>query len=673
MIHTKNKNVEKYKNKIRSLLNREPLPLEISIYTRFWEEEEYSGKYSRHLLAELPVESSRSVKEHPKMLEVGDNYQMLFNVSMDIENTERYFAGLGAKSVGAVVHRHGGDDQTLKNALEPLSLFAYGAGIPILNIESSGISREKQTITIAEIGLLRNKNFLTPSLKSLHSEIWWVFPLKSTSSLEEKIKAIRLNEMMISLSNSPWLISASHVYPAGILYTLIHMIEDDRMGLKLISDGWEGDPEDILLGKNPGGFILCLQKNVEWEIKEVFERYDAMSIPLGYVEDDGKLTLIHQKEEIASIPLEQLKNYRGEIIYHNESERTLEIKSRKVHKTVTFPEPEDYGEALKTLLTSPKIQFFKSHSFLVDSTIRGNTINTKNGQPLLRLKGSKKILTIRMALQDYHNERDASVAAYNAFVRASRQVACQGAEILGASISFVEGNPEKKKDYFRFLDAVRGIVSAAKALKISILGENVQWNQSYDNDSPLVAVAGLLGSQRQWINPAFQDDGDFICILGSFRGELESSEYARYVHGYSESRLILADGEFTSHLNMALLQAAQENILKSAYDMELGGLAVALVKSALLNPEKRMGCDIFTMRKIRDDALLFGESTTTALITLEEKKLMDMERIANDFGVACTTIGRVREHGKFIFNDLVKVDLEAVRPLLYAKEYLRSN
>jgi hypothetical protein len=67
------------------------------------------------------------------------------------------------------------------------------------------------------------------------------------------------------------------------------------------------------------------------------------------------------------------------------------------------------------------------------------------------------------------------------------------------------------------------------------------------------------------------------------------------------------------------------------------------------------------MRKMRDDALLFGESTSTVLITLEEHTLMDMERIANDFGVACTTVGRVRDHGKIAFNDLFELDLEELQ------------
>lgn len=649
--------------RVQSLLNREPRPLEISIYTRLWHEE-CSGKYSRPLLSELPSDSSRAVKEHPKMLELGDNYQMLFQVTPDMYESERSFAGLGARSIATAVFTHGGDDKHAEGALQPLALSAYAAGIPILKVWKSGISRKNLTLNVAALALLRNKKFPSTILQTSGAEIWWIHTRRSASDEEERIRAIRLNEMMVALSLHPWLLAANPVQRAGLLCTLVNMMGEGRLGIQLDTEFWDEEPEEMLLGRNPGGFIICFRRTFEREVREILSDYDAESIFLGRSTDDGKLIVVDNRVDVAVIPFDHLLHYSGEPVYHNESERVLEVKNRRTRKDEHIPEPEDYGVVLKTLLTSPRIHFCHSSPANVDSTIRGNTVCSTSEQPFLRLKGSRKMLTLSMTIQDYHHERDAHVAAYNAVVRASRQIASQGAEVLGVSVSFMEGNPEKSNEYFRFLDAVRGVAGAAKALKIPVLGEHIEWYNLFVKDSPVVAAAGVLESGSQCIKPGFQNDGDFICILGSFRGELESSEYVRFVHGIEDGRLVPADGDFTYHLNMALMQAAREKILKSALDMEIGGLSVALVKSALLNPVKIMGCDIYTMRKMRDDALLFGESTSTVLITLEEHKLMDMERIANDFGVACTTVGRVRDHGKISFNDLFELDLKELQKLI---------
>jgi len=649
--------------RVQSLLNREPRPLEMSIYSRLWEEE-CSGKYSRSLLSELPCDSSRAVKEHPKMLELGDNYQMLFQVTPDMENSERSFAELGARSIGAAVFAHGGNDKDVEKALHPLALSAYAAGTPILKVWKSGIARKHPTLNVASFALLRNKKFPSTVLQTSGAEIWWIHTGRSDSVMEERVRTIRLNEMMIALSRHPWLLSASHVQRPGLLCTLVNMMGERRLGMYLDTESWDEEPEEMLLGKNPGGFVICFRRTFEREVREILSRYDAESISLGRSTHDGKLTVVDNREDIAVIPFDHLLHYSGEPVHHNESERVLEVKNRRTRKDENIPEPEDYAGVLKKLLTSPRIHFYDSSPAMVDSTIRGNTICTSCEQPFLRLKGSSKILTLAMTIQDYHHERDAHVAAYNAVVRASRQVACLGAEVLGVAVSFMEGNPEKSNEYFRFLDAVRGVAGAAKALKIPVIGEQIEWYNPFVKDSPVVAAAGVLESGSQCVKPGFQHDGDFICILGSFRGELESSEYVRFIHGVDNGRLVPADGDFTSHLNMALMQAAREQILKSALDMEKGGLAVTLVKSALLNPEKVMGCDIYTMRKMRDDALLFGESMSTVLITLEEHKLMDMERIANDFGVTCTTVGRVRKHGRITFNDLFDLDLNELRELI---------
>gem|GEM_PF-1925462 len=651
---------EEIKERVQILLNRQPVHLELEIFKRLWSED-CSGKYSKNLLSELKTDNSRSLRDHPDILDIGDNYQLMFSVTECRHLTERYFAEHGARSVASGVFINGGNKDNLVKLIEPVALNAYATGIPLLNIVHSGIGQKDAYMKVVSLGLSRNRKALSSTLNTPGAEIWWLYSENNISPEEREIKAKHLNDMMVAMSSHPWLLAACHVSSSGILCSLADMTGEGRIGVIMDSESWNEDPAELLMSKDPGGFLVCFRRTFEREIKELINRYDAAFMPLGRSTDNGKLTILSRDEESADIPFDLLIRYSGEPISHNESERVLEVKNKQIRKDFSIPEPKDLNDVVKKLICSPNIYFPRNYPRLADSTIRGNTLNTKTEQPVIRLKGSKKLLSMSMTIVEYEHERDAHAAAYNAVVRAARQLACLGVEVVGISVAFSEGNPDKSDHYFHFLDSVRGVASASKALKLPVLSASVQWGLTQKKSSPVAASIGLLENKGQLVEPGFKNDGDFICILGSFRGEIEYSEYAKFYHGIKKGRLVPADGDFVSQLNMALLQAAREKVIKSAVDMETGGLYAALMKSALLPDGSPMGCEIYTMRKMRDDALIFGESHSTVLITIEEHKLMDMERIANDFGVACTTVGRVRDHGKLIINDLINLQMEELK------------
>lgn len=660
MTDNKSDTLEKIRERVRTLLNREPGTLETDIFRRMWSED-CSGKYSKNLLSELINDSSSSVRDHPDILDIGDNYQLMFSVTDSRHITEQYFAEHGARSIASRVLVHGGSKEDLVRLTEAAALNTYASGIPLLNILHTGIGQRNPYMKIASQGLSRNRKAPQTTLNTPGAEIWWLYPEKTTNPDEREIRTIRLNDMMIAMSVHPWLLAACRVSLSGILCSLAEMTGEGRTGVVLNSESWDKEPAEFLMREDPGGFLVCFRRTFEREMKEFVNRYDAAFTPLGRSTDDGKLTIMNLNGETAEIPVDLLIRYSGETVSHNESERVLEVKNKQTRKDFTIPEAKNFNDVVKKLVSSPNIHFQDTYSHLTDSTIRGNTLNTKTEQPVIRLKGSKKLLSMSMTIVEYEHERDAHTAAYNAVVRAARQLACLGAEVLGLSVAFSEGNPDISAHYFHFLDSVRGVASASKALKLPVLSASVQWGLSPGKTSPVIAATGLVENQKQLVEPGLKKDGDFICILGSFRGEIEYSEYAKLYHGIHKGRLVPADGDFVSQLNMALMQAARENVIKSAVDMETGGLCAALVKSAILRDGPPMGCEIYTMRKMRDDALIFGESHSTVLITIEEHKLMDMERIANDFGVACTTVGRVRDHGKLIINDLINLEMEELK------------
>jgi len=91
-----------------------------------------------------------------------------------------------------------------------------------------------------------------------------------------------------------------------------------------------------------------------------------------------------------------------------------------------------------------------------------------------------------------------------------------------------------------------------------------------------------------------------------------------------------------------------------------GGLAVSIAECCIGNPEGPLGADIHVHRKIRDDELVFSENQSLIVVSLAEDRLLDVERIASQYNVPCTTIGRVRGD-RFSFNDKIDVSIHEVK------------
>jgi phosphoribosylformylglycinamidine synthase len=91
--------------------------------------------------------------------------------------------------------------------------------------------------------------------------------------------------------------------------------------------------------------------------------------------------------------------------------------------------------------------------------------------------------------------------------------------------------------------------------------------------------------------------------------------------------------------------------------MSYGGLAVALAESCINNPDKPLGASIYISRKLRDDELFFGESQSVIIISINEKYLLDMERIASKNIIPCVTIGRVKDNGRLKINEIIDVSI----------------
>ena len=201
---------------------------------------------------------------------------------------------------------------------------------------------------------------------------------------------------------------------------------------------------------------------------------------------------------------------------------------------------------------------------------------------------------------------DPYAGAQLALAEAYRNVATGGARPLAISDCLNFGSPEDPDVMWQFAEACRGLKDACVELGIPVTGGNVSlYNQTGDGailPTPVVAVLGVIDDVTRRTPTGFVAPGERVFLLGETREELSGSEWAHVVHDHLGGLPPAVDLAREKALAELLREAV--GLVTSAHDLSDGGLAQALVESALRND---VGCrGVARRRPVRRAVLRVG-------------------------------------------------------------------
>ncbi len=247
-------------------------------------------------------------------------------------------------------------------------------------------------------------------------------------------------------------------------------------------------------------------------------------------------------------------------------------------------------------------------------------------------------------LDPYHGAQLALAEAY-------RNVATSGAIPMAVSDCLNFGSPEDPDVMWQLAESIRGLSDACMVLGIPVTGGNVSlYNQTGStpiHPTPVVAVLGKFDDVARRTPSGWVEDGQAIYLLGTTAAELDGSEWAN-MRGHLGGLPPAVNLERERELGQILINASRDGMIDSAHDLSEGGLAAALVESALrFNTGARVALDEVAQRDGVDTfTLLFSETQGRAIVSVprsEEVRFNDM-CTARRFPVA--RIGVVDAAGK---------------------------
>lgn len=428
-------------------------------------------------------------------------------------------------------------------------------------------------------------------------------------------------------------------------------------------------PYEIMLSESQERMLIIVKKGKEKIVEDIFAKWDLHSAKLGEVKDGRDMNVYQDGKLVAQIPAkalaeegpiyqreirepEYLKKTRQfnvkEIGYPRHSEPRKGEESTTVDPSAALrPQDDTWNGILLRLLDQPTIASKAWIYEQYDHMVRTDTVFLPgHDAAVARIKGTQKGIAISTDCNGLYCYLDPFEGGKMAVSEAARNVACTGARPLAVTNCLNFGNPMKPEIFWQFKKSVEGISEACRAFNTPVTGGNVSfYNESPKGaiyPTPTIGMVGILDNIENRIPSFFQSEGDSIYLLGETFEELGGSNYLLTEFGLRTGTVPKCDLQKEAALHRLLIQCAQERILSSAHDLSDGGFAVAISECLLGKKNVPFGAAVeMPASGIRKDALLFGESQSRVIVSLNPKNEKQFEIISKKCRVPYSKIGHV--------------------------------
>lgn len=703
---------DEYKRIVEEL-GRAPNITEIGIFAAMWSEH-CSYKSSKAHLKKLPTRGERVIQgpgENAGIVDIGDDICVAFKMESHnhpsfIEPFQGAATGvggilrdiftMGARPIALLDSLRFGDPRLPKTrylvegVVSGIAGYGNCIGIPTVGGEVyfDKCYNTNPIVNVFALGVTRRGEIFKGHAKGVGNPVIYVGSKTGrdgihgavmasetfTKEAEEKRPAVQVGdpfteklllEACLELFKTGAVVGIQDMGAAGLTSSSVEMAGRGGTGINLNIDKVPRreigmTPYEVMLSESQERMLIVIQKGKEEVAERIFKKWALDFAVIGEVTDSGRLEVLEDGEIAVDLPIFPIGKEAP--VYRRPYRKPNYIRNVNNLKLSSIQVPNDLGEVLLKLLSSPNLSSKRWIYEQYDHMVRTNTIVPPGSDAaVIRIKGTDKSVAITSNCNSRYCYLDPYVGAEIAVAESARNLACSGAIPLAITDCLNFGSPEKPEIMWQFKESIEGISDAARRLGTPVVSGNVSFYNETEGraiyPTPTVTMVGLIENTRNHITQWFKKEGDILAVLGETKEELGGTEYLNLVHGLTSGFPPQINPEIESNLIMTLLEASEIGILHSAHDLSEGGLAVAIAESCF-TPRGQVGVKIGSLYgKIRDDALLFGESQSRAIVSLDKENVYILENIALKHGVPMQVIGKV-EGDTLFMKGLIDVPIQ---------------
>jgi len=426
------------------------------------------------------------------------------------------------------------------------------------------------------------------------------------------------------------------------------------------------EPHEVLASESQERMLAIVTPENLPAVLALAEKWGVLATAIGEVTEGDRLVVTWHDEVVVDVPPGSLADDGP--VYERPMTRPADLDALQSAATPAHPSTGELRDLLLRMVASPNLCSRRWVVEQYDRIVLGDTVLAwPEDAGVVRLSEETGL---GIALATDGNGRFARLDPYAgaqlALAEAYRNVAATGAIPIAVTNCLNFGSPEDPEVMWQFAEATRGLADGCRALATPVTGGNVSfYNQTADtaiNPTPVIGVLGLLDDVARRTPMGFQEQGESVLLLGETREELGGSEWAWAEHRHLGGRPPAVDLERERVLGEVLVSGSRDGMLSSAHDLSDGGLAQALVESAL---SRGVGARIVLPPAADVEGLepfvqLFSESAGRALVTVPRSEELRFTEMCTARGLPCARIG-VTDGTSLEVQDVLSVPLEELR------------
>ncbi|WP_419766443.1 MAG: phosphoribosylformylglycinamidine synthase subunit PurL [Arcobacter sp.] len=704
---------------IRTILKREPNYVEIGVFSAMWSEH-CSYKSSKKYLNGFPTKAPWVIQgpgENAGVIDIGDGYAAVFKMeshnhpsfiepyqgaatgvggilrdvftmgARPIANMNSIrFASIEGNSETAQKHRF-----LLRGVVAGIGGYGNCMGVPTIGGETTfeECYAGNNLVNAFTLGLAKADEIFYGKAEGLGNPVMYVGSktgrdglggaVMSSASFTEDSESKRptvqvgdpfteklLLEACLELFKEDLIIGIQDMGAAGLTSSSFEMAGRSGSGMIMHLDKVpareEGmTPYDFMLSESQERMLICAKKGCEQAIIDIFEKWELDVAVIGEVTATGNMELFWHGEKCAEVPVQPVSE-EAPILDRPVSEPAY----LKDIANITLDKNIANQDAFDTMFSDMEVVDKSWVYSQYDSMVQTNTIKgpgSLDGSSI-RIKETGKALAMSADCNTRLCFINPELGAAAAVMESGRNVAMSGARPKAITDCLNFGNPQNPEVMWQFKMACEGIKSACKELVTPVIGGNVSLYNETNGvgvfPTPSIAMVGVNEDANRVLSSSLQEDGNTLFLLGDTKGEFGASLYMKKM--YDKVAGVHPEVDFKKELALwdTVIDANTSSLLASSKDVNVGGLAVAIAKMAVVG---NRGVKVSV--ELNDSKDIFCESLSRAVVEVKEENIEAFTKLATSKGISCTKIGTVG--GDTISINDVTISLDSAKDIYFNK------
>ena len=692
---------------IKKILGREPNYVEIGIFSAMWSEH-CSYKSSKKYLSGFPTKAPWVIQgpgENAGVIDIGDGYAAVFK--MESHNHPSFiepyqgaatgvggilrdvftmgarpvasmnsirFASIEGNSETAKKHRY-----LLKGVVAGIGGYGNCMGVPTIGGETSfeECYAGNNLVNAFTLGLAKADEIFYGRAEGIGNPVIYVGSktgrdglggaVMSSASFTEDSESKRptvqvgdpfteklLLEACLELFKADLIVGIQDMGAAGLTSSSFEMAGRSGSGMIMHLDKVpareEGmTPYDFMLSESQERMLICAKKGCEQQIIDIFQKWELDVAVIGEVTSSGHMELFWHGEKVADVPVQPVSE-EAPVLDRPVREPEYLKTVANVNMDKQISNQIAFDELFSDMEVVDKSWIYSQF----DSMVQTNTIKGPGSLDgsTIRIKETGKALSMSADCNTRFCYINPQLGAAAAVMESGRNVAMTGAVPKAITDCLNFGNPQNPEVMWQFKESCEGIKNACRALNTPVIGGNVSLYNETNGVSvfptPSIAMVGVNEDAQNVLPSKLQESGNVLYLLGDTYSEFGGSLYLKKLYGKVAGVHPKVDFEKELALWNTVIEANRAKLLKSAKDVNLGGVAISLAKMAVVG-----NIGVEANISLNDSKDIFSESLSRAIVEVNPKNCEEFEKLGSKNRVSYVAIGRTGGD-KFIINDIFK-------------------